>query len=167
MSKLYDMHPFEKAGLGAQPYRLVAVTKNVYVACPGAPAQPGSCCDFCGTGIMYEFWCISSDGKRFKVGCDCIHRSGDVKLSSASKIQERKLANEMRHEKERTNIATLTAWLALPETQTLLASIPHPQSWAAAKGQTLLDSVNWMMRNAGNSGKMRLLKSLRQYMETK
>jgi hypothetical protein len=70
------MHPFEKAGLGKAPFRFAGMTKHSYQACPGAPVQPGGSCDYCGTGIMYEYWVSGVDGSNFKVGCDCI-----IKLS--------------------------------------------------------------------------------------
>lgn len=58
-------HPWEKAGLGVAPFRFVMMTT--------APGQ-GDGCHYCGTGIKYLFHCVSSDGKRFHVGCDCIAR---------------------------------------------------------------------------------------------
>ena len=56
------VHKFEIAGLGQAPYRLVDVVKRVYQACEGAPVLPGSSCDYCGTGIMFEYWLASKDG---------------------------------------------------------------------------------------------------------
>ena len=48
-------HPFTH--LAPAPYTFEGWVKKIYRACHGAPAQPGSSCDHCGTGIMYEFWC--------------------------------------------------------------------------------------------------------------
>lgn len=58
-------HPWEKAGLGRAPFRFVMMTK--------APGK-GDGCHYCGTGIVYLFHCVSSDGRKFHVGCDCIAR---------------------------------------------------------------------------------------------
>ena len=63
-----DIHPFERAGLGVAPYTFLGVSERVYVACPGAPAQPGGTCDYCGNGIRYLYHCVSADGRRFAGG---------------------------------------------------------------------------------------------------
>ena len=81
MSDSYDskeetmtIHPFEQAGLGMAPFRFVGLTESVYVSAPGAPAQPGTSCDFCGIGIRYVCLIESQDRKQFKVGCDCVRK---------------------------------------------------------------------------------------------
>lgn len=58
-------HRFENAGLGKWPYRFQGVDD------PGR----GSSCDYCGTGIRFQFWFRSADGKRFKTGCDCFYKA--------------------------------------------------------------------------------------------
>lgn len=96
------IHPFERAKLGTAPFRCVAVTKNAYQACPGAPVQPGSSCDYCGTGIMYEYWIVASDAKRFKVGCDCVARTGAiVEGFKAHKAQHDKTVRDARNTVQR------------------------------------------------------------------
>jgi hypothetical protein len=57
------MHKWEQAGLGQAPFEFDCVTQNA-----GSRAS----CDYCGTAITYEFWIHSHDGRRFKVGCDCV-----------------------------------------------------------------------------------------------
>jgi len=81
------IHPFESRGFGKAPFKCVAVTKNVYSACPGH-SQPGGTCDYCGTGIMYEFHIQSSDGRKFKVGSDCVEKT-DKDLSRQVKTVRR------------------------------------------------------------------------------
>lgn len=79
-------HVFEAAGLGLAPFRCTGVTvdvgpRNLGNGCTvGAPGQPMGTCDFCGTGILYCFHILSSDGKRFIVGCDCVAKTGDAGL---------------------------------------------------------------------------------------
>ncbi len=153
---LRDMHPFEKAGLGKQSYKLLGVTINKHQH----TGQPGSSCDFCGTAIMYEFWLLSSDGNKFKVGSDCIYRSGDIQLSSTTKVAERKMVNDMRHEKERLIIAQLRTDLDNPAIQAKLTAHPHPIAWRASKGDTLLQWADWMFKYSGNSGKMKVAKAI-------
>ena len=68
------MHPFQKSGLGIAPFRCVGVSENVY-STGGGHSQPGGTCDYCGTGIRWEFHIESSDGKEFDVGCDCVAKT--------------------------------------------------------------------------------------------
>ena len=58
------VHKFELAGLGLAPYTFLGCERKVYQACQGAPEQPGGSCDYCGTGIMYQFLLRSADGRR-------------------------------------------------------------------------------------------------------
>jgi hypothetical protein len=68
-------HPFEKAGLGYAPFRCVGCREN-WFEMPGFGRKPGGTCDYCGTGILYEFVIKSADGKSFVVGCDCVRKTG-------------------------------------------------------------------------------------------
>jgi hypothetical protein len=70
-------HPFEKTGLGKAPFSCTHVTENVF-ALPDGTTKAGGCCDYCGTGIRWEFWIKGSvaGAKQFKVGCDCVAKTG-------------------------------------------------------------------------------------------
>lgn len=70
-------HPFEKAGLGKAPFSCTHVTENVFTL-PDGTSKAGGCCDYCGTGIRWEFWIRGSisGAKQFKVGCDCVTKTG-------------------------------------------------------------------------------------------
>jgi len=93
-------HEFEKAGLGQYPYVFRGIQEKKFQAVPGdkdCPIQPGSSCDYCGTAIMYEFWLESADGKRFKVGCDCVCRTNsDPALKAQAKAEQKRIAKENR-----------------------------------------------------------------------
>ena len=69
------LHPFQKAGLGVAPFKCVGVSTNWYVTAGGAHRQPGGTCDYCGTGILYEYKIVSSDGKQFVVGSRCVEKT--------------------------------------------------------------------------------------------
>src|SRR6185369_3607718 len=101
----HTMHPFEKAGLGLAPFRCVGVYKNAYQACPGAPIQAGGSCDFCGTGIMYEYKILSSDGKGFKVGCDCVAKTGGESQVVGMRNERLKIEREARKAKREARYA--------------------------------------------------------------
>ena len=70
-------HPFEKSGLGRAPFSCTHVTENVF-ALPDGTSKAGGCCDYCGTGIRWEFWIKGSvaGARQFKVGCDCVAKTG-------------------------------------------------------------------------------------------
>jgi hypothetical protein len=70
-------HPFEKAGLGKAPFSCTGVTENVWENGDGT-TKAGGVCDYCGTGIRWEFWIKGSiaGAKQFKVGCDCVAKTG-------------------------------------------------------------------------------------------
>jgi len=70
-------HPFEKAGLGKAPFSCTGVSENVWDNGDGT-TKAGGVCDYCGTGIRWEFWIKGSiaGAKQFKVGCDCVAKTG-------------------------------------------------------------------------------------------
>lgn len=147
------VHRFELAGLGKAPFRFTGeVSEKTYCACPGAPVQPGSSCDYCGTGIRYEFWVRSADGKKFKVGCDCIHKTGDAGLiqqisAAERKLRDKKNAAAKARKAERLAARIQAAKEKLPSVRGTLASKPHPTSYFADQGRTLLDYVDWCFEN--------------------
>lgn len=145
------MHPFEEADFGLAPFRFEGVTRNWFTAYPGDPGKPGGSCDYCGQGIANEFWVRSSDGRRFKVGCDCIEKlakanntafTGDRLLYDAQ-MAKRRLESDRRSSKAaEKRLAAHEAW-ALWYTKARKASacaVPHP----AIKGLTLAHYIAWM-----------------------
>ena len=70
-------HPFEKAGLGIAPFSCTGVSENVF-SLPDGTSKAGGCCDYCGTGIRWEFWIKGSiaGARQFRVGCDCVAKTG-------------------------------------------------------------------------------------------
>lgn len=160
-------HPFERSGLGLPPYRVTGNSRETYQACPGAPIQPGACCDHCGTGIIDTYWIESADGQRFKVGNVCVYKTartgdaGDDRLVREVKRRVREQQRKARHEREARQVAELRALLEDDDVRRTLDALPHPRKWAAEQGQTLLDSVEWMAERAGTTGRIRTLKQVR------
>jgi hypothetical protein len=131
------IHPFTRAGFGPAPFRCTAVTVEKYQACHGAPIQPGTSCDYCGTGIMYAYWIENADSsRRFKVGCDCVTKTNAevtgfkqvrAKLTAEQRAARTKVAREERAAKREAEHAErqkvwaqeretkLTAFLATDE----------------------------------------------------
>lgn len=172
------LHPFEKAGLGKAPFRCVGVSRKVgpirYVGkdgCEvsvGAPGQPMGCCAYCATGIAECYEILSSDGKRFIVGCDCVAKTSAKGSRVLNEVEAlvRKRRNEAARErnaiKAQASKAELTALLADPEFRAKLAAKPSAYAWKAEKGETALDDAEWLARNCGHSGRARLLAKLQK-----
>lgn len=90
------IHVFEVKGLGKAPFRCVGIRENWFVI-PGVPGskKPGGTCNYCHTGIAYEFQILSADGKRFVVGCDCVNKTDDRGLIDAVKLAQKKRRQEI------------------------------------------------------------------------
>jgi len=158
----HELHPFERAGFGVAPFKYDGMTKNVYISHPGAPHQPGGSCDYCCNGIMFEFWVKSADGKRFKVGSDCInriYRSDNEKrcpIKAAIDRDRRKHETELRHEREQRQIKSLFESIDVDA----MAAAPHQVESRAERGETAADQLAWYMKNAGTAGKLKILKMM-------
>ena len=148
------IHKFEQAGLGKAPFAYQGCEERWYVT-PGHK-QPGSTCDFCGNGIAYCFWLKSADGRKFKVGSECIQKAGDSGLMRIVKDEERKRLRDKRHAAEQARIVKLEARYA--ELRPIANSLPHPCQWRADQGEKLSGYVEWYKQHAGVSGYTTTLK---------
>lgn len=155
------VHPFERANLGHAPFRFVGHTTAKYQACPGAPVQPGAACDYCGTGIMDVYLVESADGRRFRVGSDCVRRTWE-EFDATIPADFRKVLAEAervkREAKRQARHAALQARIAAA--QQLLAASPalfirdaHPYPYYAAQGKTARDYFEWMLKHGGDAGR--------------
>lgn len=157
-------HPFERAGLGKAPFRCVGSYESKYQAIPGDPScpiQPGSSCDYCGQGIMMVCVIRDANGVEFKVGCDCVHRSGDKALAKPVSAIKAAHVKSVKASRDAAKADELVAILADEQKRAALAAKPHPHAWRAEKGATLLDWAEWMRKHSGATGQAKLLKALR------
>ncbi len=157
-------HAFELAGLGIAPFRFIGTQEKLFTV-PGCPeaTKPGSSCDYCGTAITTECWLRSSDGKQFKVGCNCIEKAGDKGVMQAYKSSPEYRAKEQikRNLKDKQVCADLDNLIAF--NRDYLASQPHPRGFKDFKTgepMTALNDVLWLRANCGASGRAALLKRL-------
>jgi hypothetical protein len=155
------LHKFEAAGLGKAPYRLVGFEEKRFQAAPGAPMQPGTCCDYCGTGIVDTFWLKSADGRTFKVGCDCVEKvsqKGDRVLSAVQKA-----ANKMKREAAAKSLRKRLdrIYARLDADPAFLTDAPHPNGFA---GKTLRDWAEWMFAHAGAAGSLKTVRILEKHL---
>jgi hypothetical protein len=72
-------------------------------------------CDICGTSLCNHYLCRDANGRHFVVGCDCVMKLDDSKLTTAVEKAEtarrRRLSQERRAEKDRKRIAAHVAAL--------------------------------------------------------
>ena len=153
-----EIHAFEKAGLGKAPFTVKEYARETWKAAPDAPDQVGNSCRYCWTGIKDVFYIESADGKVFPVGSTCVNKTGDRGLINTVKRQMNQLKAEKAYKRNTERIANAVVELEDPELRKSLASHPHPLEWRASKGDTLLDWAEWMLANAGMSGKMQVVR---------
>lgn len=146
------IHIFERAGLGKAPFRFVGMTEMV-ITYPDGSSKAGGTCDYCGAGIRYAFHCESTDGNKFAVGCDCIHKIGDrglIKQISRVEREMRDAKNKIARERKAARKADRieAAIKTLPTVRGILAEQPHPFKGFADEGKTLLDYVRFCLDNS-------------------
>ena len=170
MAKKTKKYNWEAEGLGKAPYRFVGQDDTA----AGANAdglvrilstdglehwtKPGGSCAVCGTYISVFYNFVSADGIRFHVGCECAEQAS-LPYVELTKVQRAKKqhSNKLRWAREVKKVEELTQLIKAND----FSDEPHPAKWAADKGQTYQDYVNWMFDNCGNSGKIKLLKQLK------
>lgn len=139
------VHQFERAGMGKAPFRVVGYGRFVFQAIPGDPScplQPGTSCDYCGTGCMDVANIESVDGIKHKVGLDCVTKVGDAGLVSRIKKspEYRKLQRDKRYARHEVVKAEVTRLLADPavraklEAKCELSSIERSIAWSGMAG---------------------------------
>lgn len=148
-------HRFELAGLGVAPFRVAGFEIRTYQACHGAPVQVGGSCDYCGTGIKNTYLIDSSDGRRFVVGSSCVRKTGDAGLKRAAKKAADPVLARASYERDALRIADATSSLRRIDVRRALRAVPHGQKWRRDLGETGLNEAIWMLRNAGQAGKLR------------
>lgn len=155
-----NLHPWEKAGLGKPPYRYLGVRENMYRPAPGVPAMPGGSCDYCGTGLRYEFMVQSADGKKFKVGSEHIQMvSSDRHLKRAADLDMKKLKKQkakVSREKAREKLVSDVQHgkEILHHFPDLLKKAKHP----SIDSKTMRDYVEFLLSNGGMAGKNKAIK---------
>lgn len=156
------IHPFESAGLGKAPFRFVGMGQDL---CYGEAilnreeyqrtgirltTKPGGTCAYCGTGIKNLYTVESADGNRFHVGCECIAKTGDKKLTAKADKARRDHEKKLREERQRRNYEAAKQWFA--DRMAQLAELPHPNAWAAEQGKTGADWAQFMLEHCGLNG---------------
>lgn len=151
------VHPFERAGLGVAPFRCIGSYESKYQACPGAPIQPGSSCDYCGQGIMLVCQIRSADKREFKVGCDCVTKTYRECASTDLERDARKVVDQVNKLKtaaanKRKDIRIAAALAKLEANRTALAELTV---FDGRQDRNALERLEWLFTHAGRTGKMK------------
>lgn len=164
-------HPF--AHLGPAPYTFMGADDAFESTRPNSgilsaqETKRGGSCDHCGTAIcdMYHF--RAANGRRFKVGWKCAEKAGmdACAVDVCPNVRQLKTARTKVQAAKRDALkarkaARLAALLADESVRAQLAAQPHPTTYRAAKGETMLDSVVWMAEHAGAAGRAKTLKAI-------
>lgn len=161
------VHCFEHAGLGLAPFRVVGYTTSKHQDAPGAPVRPGTSCDYCSTAIMYVCLIQDKNGKQFKVGCDCVERTGDAGMIRAYKStpEYRKHQKDLRQAKDKANDAELRRLLADDSFRALLTS----KTFVNSRGETTnrLDGAEKSLPWCGAAGRAQWLACFRKVLAGK
>ncbi len=143
-----SIHIFEAADLGKGPFRLSHVTAE------------GGGCQYCGTGIVYRFYIKGQDSRVFYVGSDCVMKTGDLGLMRVVELQVKKLQKELREKREAAKLAAIHDRLADPTVIATLSGKPHPSNYYAGQGKTMKDYVDYLMRYASKSTRLKYVGAL-------
>lgn len=118
------IHKLTEMGLGQAPFRIVGFYKLPSASLAGTnpfayeailASRPkgvmvGSCA-MCGTGLTNNFIIKSADGKKHAVGCDCVEKINDVRLTNDIKELKRKARLEAKLIKNEENRVAYQATL--------------------------------------------------------
>lgn len=163
-----SVHVFERAGLGKAPFRVIGIVEEPAIKRFTTPegltceTKGGGTCDFCGTYIRTICTIKSADGRRFKVGCDCVLKAGDKGLRrvvDAHKARARREALQAKGAAADAIIADVLATKA-----DALRALPHPKGFTdrnTGEPLTAFDWLSYMARGVGATGAQRLVKDLR------
>lgn len=153
------VHVFERSNLGKAPFRCIGVETKIFRASPDSPAQPGGSCDYCGTGIMIHCHIRGADGRTFKVGSDCVAKTGDAGLikSYKNRPEVRKAKRDAAARKADRVAAEWKALITDPANREKLAALPSGNSYS----KNLLEQFEWIWNRCGATGKAKYLKGLK------
>jgi len=168
------VHLFEAAGLGKAPFRFIGCVDDSVGANPSYGGmvfrgerdgvdhwtQPGGSCAYCGQGIIVFCWIRSADGKKFKVGSDCVKKVGDAGLRLVVDTAVAKRRREQKQRRDAARIANARELLRFPTVCQRLRDQVHPVARHAACGLTMWHWVDWMLRHAGIRGKLSACKAV-------
>ncbi len=167
-------HVFETSGKhGKAPYKVVGYDyavgpvrfidkqTGIEMTC-GSPGQPMGCCDHCGTGIAHIFIIESSDGVRFKVGSDCVLKTGDEAMKKVVDARLKPVRSQMAAKQANADREYVLNCIGDKQIAEILTTrYIHP----FIKAKSYFDYAEWMLQFGGKSGVSRVAKRIRSIMK--
>jgi hypothetical protein len=159
-------HDLELHGLGKPPYRFIGHEQTLFQAAPGEPVKAGASCERCWQPIRDAYWIESSDGKRSKLGCECINRAGDKKLIDVVKREANRVKAARAYDRAEERMAPVFGRLLLMQgLRDALEARPHPHGFTdreTGAPLTALDYVEWMLAHSGQKGRKQVAKFIQK-----
>ena len=154
------LHAFERAGLGKAPFKCVGVEEIVFTN-PDGSTRAGGSCDYCSTGIRYAFIVRGADRREFKVGCECIKKSGDTGLIKQYKTLPavRKMNRDKARAKDDRVIAEWKSLVVENEANRAKLAAYEIAAWQPGKMRPWLEYAENAWRMCGMAGRAKYLKS--------
>jgi len=151
------IHPFEAAGLGLAPFRLLSVVASGLRGCA-----------YCGTGIKVHCHIVSADGKRFIVGSDCVRRVSqkvDTTLDLDVRREMDRIAWQKREAKREARWLALktrmdAAKALLAADPHLFTAEPHPNPYFERQGLKMRDYFEWQLKHGGDRMRNEVCKAI-------
>lgn len=154
------IHRFQAAGLGIAPFTVVGIESTADRAAMNREREAngqvfttnncGGTCDYCGQAIWNVFKIRSADGHEFKVGCDCVRKTGDAGLIRIVDEGVKKIERKARQQRAAEAAAAGKAYFASKREE--LKAYPHPTAWRAEQGETAAQYFDFIAANSGLSG---------------
>jgi len=142
--------------LGQAPYSLIGYEYDPRLETANGFQGGTHACDHCGRGIVHVFFIRSADGKEFTLGSEHAKYLGDDGLVANIKAKMAELRREARELADREQRQVWAAERAEREANMLnsikaeytrllpqLQSTPHPNSYFASKGLTMVDYIDY------------------------
>lgn len=115
----------------------------------------GGTCAVCGQAIFNVYRIRSADGVEFKVGPDCVAKSGDAGLRRRVASDKYANAKRLRKAREAAREAAAKLLLAEPAVKVELSLVKHGHAYHASKGLTRFDEAEFLLMRGGASGRLR------------
>lgn len=159
------VHRWEAVGLGRAPYTVLGFSGTADRAGEQREREAngltfttnlcGGTCAVCGQAIFNVYRIKSSDGQEFKVGPDCVAKSGDAGLKRRVAADKYANAKRLRKAREQARVDAAKGSLADPGVRLELSLFKHGHAYHAARGLTRLDEAEFLLMRGGVSGRLR------------
>jgi hypothetical protein len=129
-------HRFERIEGLVAPFSLLGFEQKESFN-PLRKVTGGTSCDYCGTYIINVYWIQDGNGKKFKVGSECVRHLNDTKLVT---IVEGVKKEQARLKREAKRVEKRVAQnKEFEDALIILANYPHPHPYYASQKKTLAD----------------------------